>query len=68
MSAPDFVDGCLELVGPLTIGEAARAALIAHVEQGGELSRDTEEQRSDFARRTGRVLQLIAATREYQFA
>ena len=46
MSAPDFVDGCLELVGPLTIGEAARAALIAHVEQGGELSRDTEEQRS----------------------
>ena len=68
LSAPDFVDGCLELVGPLTIGDEARAALIAHVEQGGPLSRDTEEQRSDFARRTGRVLQLIAATREYQFA
>ena len=68
MSAPDFVDGCLELMGPLTIGDAARAALIAHVEQDGKLSRDTEEQRSDFARRTGRVLQLIAATREYQFA
>ena len=68
MSSDDFVDGCLELMGPLSVGDAARGALIAHVDKDGELLRDTEEQRSDFARRVGRVLQLIAATREYQFA
>ncbi len=68
MTPGDFVDGCLDLMGPLTVAPEARTALIAHVEQGGDLLRDTEEQRGDFARRVGRVLQLIAATREYQFA
>ncbi len=68
MSPAEFVDGCLELMGPLTVSDETRSALIAHAEQGGELQRETEEERSDFARRVGRVLQLIVATREYQFA
>ena len=68
MSPAEFVDGCLELMGPLTVSDETRSALIAHAEQGGELRRDTEEERGAFARRAGRVLQLIVATREYQFA
>ena len=68
MSPAEFVDGCLELMGPLTVSDETRSALISHAEQGGELQRETEEERSDFARRVGRVLQLIVATREYQFA
>ena len=38
--------------------------LVAHAEGGAELRTGTE----DFNHRVGRVLQLIVATQEYQFA
>ena len=63
-----LVDGCLELLGFVQVSPGTREALIAHAESGGELRRDTEEERSAFARRVGQMLQLIAASREYQFA
>jgi len=68
MSPAELVDSCLELMGPLTVNDATRNAIIASAEPGGELLTDTEEERSDFAQRASRTLQLIAATREYQFA
>ena len=68
ISAAEFVDRCLELMGPVKVGKETREALIAHVEKEGELRQDTEEGRSAFARRAGRTLQLIAATKEYQLA
>ena len=68
ISPSDFVDGCLELMGSIRVEEDTRLALIAHVERGGLLGRDTEEERASFARKVGELLQLIASSREYQFA
>ena len=62
-----FIDGCLDLMGPLEIIEKTRNSLIAHVSQGGPLRRDTEEDRANFARRVGEMLQMIAASAEYQY-
>ena len=62
ISPSNFVDGCLELMGSIWVEEATREALTSHVERGGQLVRDTE------AERVSEVLQLIASSREYQFA
>ena len=68
ISPSDFVDGCLELMGSMRVEEDTRHALIAHVERGGSLGRDTEEERTSFGSKVGELLQLIASSREYQFA
>ena len=68
ISPSDFVDGCLELMGSIRVEEDTRLALIAHVERGGPLGRDTEEERTSFGSKVGELLQLIASSREYQFA
>lgn len=68
ISPSDFVDGCLELMGSMRVEEDTRHALLAHVERGGSLGRDTEEERTSFGSKVGELLQLIASSREYQFA
>ena len=68
ISPSDFVDGGLELMGSMRVEEDTRHALIAHVERGGSLGRDTEEERTSFGSKVGELLQLIASSREYQFA
>ena len=68
ISPSDFVDSCLELMGSMRVEEDTRHALIAHVERGGPLGRDTEEERTSFGSKVGELLQLIASSREYQFA
>ena len=68
LTPEQFVDGCLDLIGPLEVTEKTRSQLVGYASQGGELRRDTEEQRAQLARRTGEMLQIIAATGEYQFA
>ena len=67
MSPKEFVDGCLDLIGPVETPEETRNLLIEHVRSGGELRRATEEERSSFARRVATMLQLIAAIPEYQY-
>ena len=67
MSPEAFVDGCLDLIGPVEVEEKTRNSLNEHAKSGGELRRGNEEDRSRFARRVGEMLQLIAATAEYQY-
>ena len=62
------MDGCLDLIGPVEVSEKTRNLLIEHVRNSGELSRSAEEERGRFARRVVEMLQLIAATAEYQYA
>ena len=68
MSAEEFVDGCLDLIGPVEVGPESRAALIDHVRSDSELKRSTEDERVKFAGRVVEMLQLIVATPEYQYA
>ena len=68
MSAEEFVEGCLELIGPLQLEEETRREMVEHAKGGGEIRRgDTEKERRAFGQRVAQMLQLIAATREYQF-
>ncbi len=69
ITAPGLVDSCLELMGPVRVDDSTRNELIAHAESRGVARRgNTEAERSAFAQRVGEILQLIASTREYQFA
>ena len=68
LSPEELIDQCLELVGPLDVGTETRRALLKFVESRGQLSFDTEAERTDSSAVVGRLLQLIVSSREYQFA
>ena len=68
LSPEACVDGCLDLVGPLSVAEPTRQALINAVAAGGDVVLDTNGSRQASAGRIARLLQLIVATREFQFA
>ena len=68
MSPEEFVDGCLDLMGPLEVSEKTGDSLIEYARSGAALRRGSEEERSRFARRVVGMLQLIVATAEYQYA
>ena len=67
LTAEQMVDGCLDLVGPLTISEETRKELVGHVSLGGELRHGTSDEKADFTRRVGETFQMIATTSEFQF-
>ena len=67
LHADEFVDGCLDLTGPLTVAAETRNEMIAHAEAGGELRHETDLERESFSQRTGEMLQIIATTSEFQF-
>jgi hypothetical protein len=62
--APEqFVDTALDLMGPLEVGAQTRQELVAYANEAGELNWSKPEAEG----RVGQMLQLIVATREYQF-
>jgi hypothetical protein len=68
MSPKEFVEGCLDLLGPIEVSESTLLGLIEFAEKGGQLRNRTEEERIEFTRRVGQMLQMIVATQEFQFA
>ncbi len=68
LSPEEFMSVCLSLVGPLTVGDETRAALMAYAESQGPLRFHTEADEEASARRIVRMVQLIVSSMEYQFA
>jgi uncharacterized protein (DUF1800 family) len=68
ISAPALVDACLDLVGPLEVSPARRDELIGYVQKDGEVRCGTPEEKQAFQQRVAALLQLIVASREFQFA
>ena len=64
-SAEQLVDGCLELLGSVRLGEETYNELIGHAEDAGR--EPSEDGAHTFEDRVTKVLQLIGATKEYQF-
>ena len=64
----EIVDGCLDLMGPLEMNPHSRQGLIGFIEVGGDFRWDTDEHVQASTARVSELLQLIVATREYQFA
>ena len=68
LSPQAIVSACLDTMGPLEVSEATRAELMAHAEKDGELSWNTNEELRATVGKVSKILTLIAASREYQFA
>jgi hypothetical protein len=67
LSPEQLVDGCLDLLGPVEVGADTKQQLLAQANEWGQISwSNGEAQAAD--RHVGEMLQLIVATREYQFA
>ena len=67
LSAEQLVDGCLDLVGPMTVADETHQELVGHVARGGELHHGSGSERAEFTRRASEMFQLIATTSEFQF-
>jgi hypothetical protein len=68
LSPEEFVEGCLDLVGPLDVSQETRRELLAHAQRGGPAAHRTAAEKAAFTRRAGEMFQMIAATAEFQFA
>ncbi|MDP7587640.1 MAG: DUF1800 domain-containing protein [Dehalococcoidia bacterium] len=69
VSAPEeFVDACLDIVGPLEFSESTRSELLDQANEDGGLNWDSEESSEKSERNIGVMLALIAASRDFQFA
>jgi hypothetical protein len=67
--APEqMVDTCLDLLGPIEVGPDTKKELLDQAKEWGEIRWDTDADARTATKRTGELLQLIVATREYQFA
>jgi hypothetical protein len=64
----ELVNQLLELAGLLEIDAATGEALIAHAESEGELDWSSDSTIEASTARVVRMLTLVVATREYQFA
>jgi hypothetical protein len=67
LSPQQFVEGCLDLTGPLDVTADTMGELRSHAEKSGDLRHGTDSERTEFTRRTGEMFQMIAATAEFQF-
>jgi uncharacterized protein (DUF1800 family) len=67
VSPVSLVEGCLEQVGSLLVSEETRKELTTHAQKGGDLTHASSGEVNEFTRRTGEMLQMIAATAEFQF-
>jgi hypothetical protein len=67
LSPEQLVDGCLDLLGPVEVGADTKQQLMSQANEWGQVSWDNgKAQIAD--QHVGQMLQLIVATREYQFA
>jgi hypothetical protein len=67
LTPEELVDRCLDLAGPVPVEESTREALLAYARSGGELRLAAESGRDEGTARVAHLLQMIVATREYQF-
>jgi hypothetical protein len=63
-----LVDGCLDLLGPVEVGPDTKKELTDQARQWGQVRWDSPTNEQSAVKHTGEMLQLIVATREYQFA
>ena len=68
LSPEALVERCLDLVGPMEVGEDTLSALSAYADSVGDVDLSSDQARTDNAGKVARMLQLIVASREYQFA
>ena len=68
LSPEEFTDECLDLVGPLDVGNETKETLLEYAASGGTLDMSTAEKREESIPRITYMLQMIVSSKEFQFA
>jgi hypothetical protein len=68
MEPDQLVESCLDLLGPVEVGSDTRQELTDQARQWGQIKWDNDTAAQNAAKRATEMMQLIVATREYQFA
>ena len=67
LSPEQLVDDCLDQIGPVEVGADTKQELLAQAKEWGQTAWDSDANSTVADQRAAEMLQLIAATREYQF-
>jgi hypothetical protein len=67
LSPDQLVDNCLDLLGPVDVSADTKQQLISQANEWGQISWDNGSATAS-DQHVAQMLQLIVATREYQFA
>ncbi|GIT13796.1 MAG: hypothetical protein CM1200mP35_06160 [Chloroflexota bacterium] len=62
------MSACLDIMGPLEVSESTYSELRVLAEQGGSLDCSTDGALRNSIQKVSKILTLIAASRDYQFA
>jgi hypothetical protein len=68
LSPDQLVTSCLDLLGPIEVNPDTRKELTEQANEWGKLSWENDAAAQLAAKRATEMMQLIVATREYQFA
>jgi uncharacterized protein (DUF1800 family) len=68
LTPEQLVDRCLDLVGPISVDDDTRTALINLAAANGDLDLRQHQAGDDAEKRVGNMLRMIASTREFQLA
>ena len=68
LSPEDFVDACLDVMGPLEVNASTRKELIAHTNESGPIKWESSSGNQASRERITEIFQLIVSLRDYQFA
>jgi hypothetical protein len=63
-----LLDRCLDLGGPIAVGDDTRTALINLAAVDGDLDLRQHQAGDEAEKRVGNMLRMIASTREFQLA
>jgi uncharacterized protein (DUF1800 family) len=63
-----LVDRCLDLLGPVSVSDDTRAALVEYAARLGDLNLGAHQPGDESERRVGDILRLVTSTREFQRA
>jgi hypothetical protein len=67
LSPEQLVDGCLDQIGPVEVGADTKQELLSQAKEWGQVAWDSDSNAKIADQHTAEMLQLIVATREYQF-
>jgi len=68
LSPEELVDGCLDLVGPLTVSDETREEMVTTASRGADVKLRDRQPGDESEQRVAEVLKMIASSREYQLA
>ena len=68
LTPDEFVERCLDVIGPIEVEDATRDVLVSHVARRGDIDLRDESVHDESTKRAGELLSLIGSTREFQMA